>query len=84
MGGLALSTAVPAAPGSLGTYEFVGTTILIGLGVPSEPALAIVVLVHVMATLPPAVVGLVMSWTLHLGPGRLAAASLEAERFAVD
>lgn len=65
MGGLALSTSIPAAPGSIGTYEFVGLTILTSIGVDPEVALAIVVLVHLVATLPVALAGLVAAWRLH-------------------
>lgn len=66
MGALALSTAIPAAPGSIGTYEFVGLTTLTGLGVAPEPAIALVVLVHLIATLPPALAGLASTAVLHL------------------
>lgn len=65
MGGLALSTSIPAGPGSIGTYEFVGLTILTSLGVEPELALAIVVLVHLVATVPVALAGLVAAWQLH-------------------
>jgi glycosyltransferase 2 family protein len=66
MGALALSTAIPAAPGSIGTYEFVGLTTLTGLGIAPEPAIALVLLIHVVATLPPALAGLVATAVLHL------------------
>ena len=66
MGALALSTAIPAAPGSIGTYEFVGLTTLTGLGVAPDPAIALVVLVHLVATLPPALAGLAATAVLHL------------------
>jgi uncharacterized protein (TIRG00374 family) len=65
MGGLALSTSIPAAPSSIGTYEFVGLSILTALGVGADVALAIVVLVHLVATLPLAIAGLVAAWQLH-------------------
>lgn len=65
MGGLALSTSIPAAPGSLGTYEFVGVSILTAIGVGPDVALAIVVVIHVAATLPLALAGLVAAWQLH-------------------
>ena len=73
MGGLALSTSIPAAPGSIGTYEFVGLTILVAIGVAPETALAIVVLVHVVTTLPLAIVGLVVAWRLHFRISEIAA-----------
>jgi len=65
MGGLALSTSIPAAPGSLGTYEFVGLTILTTIGVDADVALAIVVVIHITATLPLALAGLAAAWQLH-------------------
>lgn len=65
MGGLALTTSIPAGPGSLGTYEFIGLTMLTSLGLAPEPALAVVVLVHLVATLPVALAGLVVAWRLH-------------------
>jgi uncharacterized membrane protein YbhN (UPF0104 family) len=65
MGGLALSTSIPAAPGSIGTYEFVGLTILESFGLAAETALAIVLLVHLVATLPVAIAGLVSTWLFH-------------------
>jgi uncharacterized membrane protein YbhN (UPF0104 family) len=72
MGGLALSTSIPAAPGSLGTYEFVGLTILTTLGVDADLALAVVVLVHLVATLPLALTGLVAAWQLHFRVSEIA------------
>ncbi|MCU0484185.1 MAG: flippase-like domain-containing protein, partial [Chloroflexi bacterium] len=65
MGGLALSTAIPAAPGSIGTYEFVGVTILTSFGVAPEAALATVLLAHAIALLVPSLAGLVTTWVLH-------------------
>jgi glycosyltransferase 2 family protein len=66
LGVLALSTAIPAAPGSLGTYEFAGVTVLGILGIGSSQALAATVLIHVMALVPSAVLGLVATLILHL------------------
>jgi uncharacterized protein (TIRG00374 family) len=73
MGGLALSTAIPAAPGSLGTYEFVGVAILTSFGVAPEAALATVLLVHVIALLVPSIVGLFTAWVLHFNVREVAA-----------
>jgi uncharacterized membrane protein YbhN (UPF0104 family) len=77
--GLALSMAIPAAPGSLGTYEFVGVSILVGLGFPAEASLATIVLVHVIATVPPALAGMVSMWFLHLRVGTIVAGADPAE-----
>jgi uncharacterized protein (TIRG00374 family) len=66
MAWIGLSTAIPAAPGSVGTYEFVGVSVLTMLGQDPASALAAVVLLHVIGTLPVALVGLIMTWALHL------------------
>jgi uncharacterized protein (TIRG00374 family) len=66
LGVLALSTAIPAAPGSLGTYEFVGVTALGILGIGPSQALAATVLFHVIATLPPALLGVASTLILHV------------------
>lgn len=72
MAWLALSTAIPAAPGSVGTYEFVGVFVLTTvLGQDRNAALAAVVLLHVISALPSALVGLVMTWVLHVRVWRL-------------
>jgi uncharacterized membrane protein YbhN (UPF0104 family) len=69
MGALALSTSIPAAPGSLGTYEFVGMAVLTQLGAPPIPAAASVILMHVIVILPPAIAGLVAMWTMKVQVG---------------
>jgi uncharacterized protein (TIRG00374 family) len=66
LGVLALSTAIPAAPGSLGTYEYAGVTVLGILGIGPSHALAATVLIHVMATVPPALLGLAATLLLHV------------------
>ncbi|MFI5258490.1 MAG: lysylphosphatidylglycerol synthase transmembrane domain-containing protein [Candidatus Limnocylindrales bacterium] len=71
MAWIGLSTAIPAAPGSVGTYEFVGVSVLTVLGQDPATSLAAVVLLHVIGTLPVALVGLVMTWALHLRLWRL-------------
>ncbi len=66
LGVLALSTAIPAAPGSLGTYEFAGVTALGVLGIAPSQALAATVLIHVIAAVPPALLGLAATLVLHV------------------
>ncbi len=56
----------PGGPGSLGTYEFAGVTVLGILGVGSSQALAATVLIHVMALFPSALLGLVATLVLHV------------------
>jgi glycosyltransferase 2 family protein len=72
MAAVALSMSIPAAPGSLGTYEFVGATVLTAFGISPELALATILLVHLVATLPPALAGLVAAWHLHFRIGAVA------------
>ncbi|HEY5433776.1 MAG TPA: lysylphosphatidylglycerol synthase transmembrane domain-containing protein, partial [Candidatus Limnocylindrales bacterium] len=74
LGVLALSTAIPAAPGSLGTYEFAGVTALGILGIGPSQALAATVLIHVIAALPPALLGLAATLILHVKIGEVEAA----------
>jgi uncharacterized protein (TIRG00374 family) len=75
IGVLALSTAIPAAPGSLGTYEFAGVAALGILGIGPSQALAATVLIHVIAALPPALLGLVATLILHVRIGEIEAAA---------
>ena len=84
LGVLALSTAIPAAPGSLGTYEFAGVTALGLLGIGSSQALAATVLIHVIATLPPALLGLAATLVLHVRIGDLEAAGSMPAKVSAD
>jgi uncharacterized membrane protein YbhN (UPF0104 family) len=82
MAALALSTAIPAAPASVGTYEFIGLSVLVQLGAPADAALASVLLIHVFVTVPSALAGLVATWILHVRVSTLAstaAAGLEQD-----
>jgi uncharacterized membrane protein YbhN (UPF0104 family) len=71
MAWIGLSTAIPAAPGSVGTYEFVGVSVLTLLGQDPASSLAAVVLLHVIGTVPVALVGLALTWALHVRVWRL-------------
>jgi uncharacterized protein (TIRG00374 family) len=68
LSGIALSLAIPAAPGAIGTYEFVGVTIVTGLGYTPEQGLATILLMRIVTTFPPALIGLVSIWALHVRP----------------
>lgn len=72
LSGIALSLAIPAAPGAIGTYEFVGVAIITGLGYTAEQGLATILLMRVITTFPPALIGLVSVWALHVKPGTIA------------
>ncbi|MEA2621179.1 MAG: glycosyltransferase 2 family protein [Chloroflexota bacterium] len=52
-----LGTAIPSAPGYVGTFELAAVAAANALGIASEPALAMAVLAHVMTTVPLAVGG---------------------------
>jgi uncharacterized membrane protein YbhN (UPF0104 family) len=71
MSALALSLAIPAAPASLGTYEFVGVTVLTALGYGAAQSLATIVLLRAVSTFPAIILGLVSTWLLHLRPGAI-------------
>jgi hypothetical protein len=68
---IALSLAIPAAPAALGTYEFVGVTVLTAMGHDADRAFAAIVLLRMVAMLPPVVLGLFATWLLHLRPAAL-------------
>jgi uncharacterized protein (TIRG00374 family) len=72
LSGIALSLAIPAAPGAIGTYEFVGVAIITGLGYTPEQGLATILLMRILTTFPPAIIGLVSIWALHVRPGAIA------------
>jgi uncharacterized membrane protein YbhN (UPF0104 family) len=71
LSGIALSLAIPAAPGALGTYEFVGTAIITGLGYTPEQGLATILLMRIITTFPPALLGVGSIWALHVRPGTI-------------
>jgi uncharacterized protein (TIRG00374 family) len=66
IGVMTLSTAIPAAPGAIGTYEFAGTSALIAFGLPYQAALPAVIAVHLLATIPPALIGVAATLVLHI------------------
>lgn len=70
---IALSSAIPAAPGYVGTQELVGVTVLGLWGVPAELALAASLAFHVIEIVPIGIVGLIVAWREGvLGPRRAA------------
>lgn len=68
LSGIALSLAIPAAPGAIGTYELVGTAIITGLGYTPEQGLATIFLMRVITTFPPALLGVFSILALHVRP----------------
>ncbi len=73
LSGIALSLAIPAAPGSLGTYEFVGVAIITSLGYSAEQGLATILLMRVVTTFPPVICGVISLFAMGIRPGSLVA-----------
>jgi uncharacterized membrane protein YbhN (UPF0104 family) len=77
--GIALSLAIPAAPSSVGTFEFAGVLILTSFGATAEIGLATILLVRLVTTVPLALAGLVVTWAMHLRPSELLATAAAGE-----
>jgi len=72
-----LATAIPSAPGYVGTFELAAVAVAGSLGVPRDIALALAVLAHVLGLLPTAVGGSVALMRLGGGLRRLSAEAAE-------
>lgn len=75
-----LSTAIPSAPGYLGTFELAAVTALGLLGVDGGPALAFAVLAHVMAIAPSAIGGSIALSSLGGGLRAISRAAVAQRR----
>jgi hypothetical protein len=75
-----LGTALPSAPGYVGTFELAAASTAQALGVAAAPALALAVLAHAMAVLPVAIAGAVSLVVMDARLGRLAQDAAGAER----
>jgi uncharacterized membrane protein YbhN (UPF0104 family) len=62
-----LGTAVPSAPGYVGTFEAAAVAAAVAFGVPPSDALALAALAHVCSTVPVASIGAVLLARLGLG-----------------
>lgn len=74
-----LGTAIPSAPGYVGTFELAAATTAQALGVSAAPALALAVLAHALAVLPAAGAGAVSMIAMDARLGRLATDAARAE-----
>ena len=74
-----LSTAIPSGPASIGTYEFVGMTVMTSMGYPAEASLLCVALVHVVALVPASLIGLASMWWLGIRVPTLRADATRSE-----
>jgi uncharacterized protein (TIRG00374 family) len=75
-----LVTAIPSAPGYVGTYELAATAVATSFGVPPDAAFALAVLAHAVTLLPLAVGGAISLASLGGGLRRYAAGAIELER----
>jgi glycosyltransferase 2 family protein len=74
-----LSTAIPAAPGYVGTFELAATTIAVALGIPESGALAMAILVHTITVIPLALAGAFALLSVGVRLGELADDAQEVE-----
>lgn len=72
-----LATAIPSAPGYVGTFELAAVTVATSLGVARDVALALAVLAHILGQLPTAVGGSVALIRLGGGLRQLSAEAAE-------
>lgn len=77
-----LGTALPSAPGYIGTFELAAATTAQTLGVPPASALAIAVLAHVLMVVPVALGGALSLVAMDVQLGRLAEAATGARTVA--
>ncbi len=77
-----LSTAVPAAPGYVGTFELAAASAAGAFGIPGAEALALALLAHAMTVIPIALAGATALLALGGNLGSLAAGAETAERSA--
>jgi len=84
LSGIALSLAIPAAPGAIGTYEFVGVAIITGLGYTPEQGLATILLMRIITTLPPALIGVGSIVALQIRPESIVDSDQDLARRHMD
>ncbi len=84
LSGIALSLAIPAAPGAIGTYEFVGVAIITGLGYTPEQGLATILLMRIITTFPPAIIGIGSIWALHVRPDSIVESAETGDRSGAE
>ncbi len=75
-----LATAIPAAPGYVGTFELAATATGVALGIPRPEALALAVLVHLVTVIPIALSGALALLLTGARLGTIAAEAEEAEQ----
>jgi glycosyltransferase 2 family protein len=79
-----LGTALPSAPGYVGTFDLAAAAAARALGVASSPAAALALLAHAVTVLSTAGAGAVSLVVIDARLGRLATDSASAERAAAE
>jgi uncharacterized membrane protein YbhN (UPF0104 family) len=74
-----LGTLVPAAPGYVGVFDFMGRSVLSQFGVPAASALAYILIVHCLTVVPVTLLGFWYAWREGL-LGMLAGAAAPSTR----
>ena len=59
-----LGTLIPSSPGYVGVFDFIGKSVLVQFGVPDEPALAYVLVVHAALVVPVTLLGFYYTWRM--------------------
>jgi hypothetical protein len=77
-----LGTALPSAPGYVGTFDLAASTTAQALGVAAAPAVALAVLAHAATVLPTAGGGAISLVAMNVRLGRLASDAAAAEAAA--
>lgn len=75
-----LATAIPSAPAYVGTFELAAVTVAGSLGVPSDAALALAVLAHLLGLIPTAIGGPLALASLGGGLRSISTAAAEESR----
>jgi uncharacterized protein (TIRG00374 family) len=77
-----LGTALPSAPGYVGTFELAAATTAQALGVGTDASLALAVLAHAICVLPAAIAGALALVSMDVRLGRLVADAASASKSA--
>ena len=79
-----LATAVPSAPGYVGTFELAATSAAVAMGVPQAEAVALALVAHAITAVPIALAGAAAVVLTGSGLRRLAREAEAAERVATE
>jgi uncharacterized protein (TIRG00374 family) len=79
-----LGTAVPSAPGYVGTFELAASAAAVALGVPPASALAVAIVWHAMTLLPMALAGVIALFRIQRDALRTGSSVLEASPAAAE